>query len=283
MMKSGPGCVTITLWSITMDSGSIRMFKPSLLAACILFGLIRPASSDETSLVARLADPTNILVSITRHELLQHIIVPPSAIDTMDDRNVILRSLFQRVAPGDTDEQKIEHWVIYLQDRIAHPAWPPMHSASVMVTDPIWILQHRLGQCGQTNRVLVDGLLAAGYRARLVQLAAHVAAEAWWDGQWHYLDADWLKLGQFVRKPDGTIPSTAEIYSHPEYLKSVKAGREFELYPVNVRHTHQRYSAMFTHVTLGGYTTPYYLVKTATTAQEHDASFGWNYYRVVIK
>lgn len=151
--------------------------------------------------------------------------------------------------------------------------------------DPIWILEHRLGQCGQTNRVLVDGLLAIGMRARAVQLAAHVAAEAWYDGQWHYLDADWLNLGQMIRRPDGVIPSTAEIYEHPEYLKGINANREFELYPVNVIHTetYKPYDQMFKRVRLGEYELPYYMIKTATPAQERNIYFGWDIYRVETK
>jgi hypothetical protein len=151
-----------------------------------------------------------------------------------------------------------------------------------MVTGPIWSLRNRLGQCGQTNRVVVDGLSAAGYRARVVQLAAHVAAEVWYDGGWHYLDADWLKQHQFVKKPDGTIPSTSEIYSHPEYLAGVDAESGFRSAPVDTRHeTYQPYNAMFRRVDLGnGVLTPFYLSKTATPAQERDAGFGWSHYRV---
>jgi hypothetical protein len=215
--------------------------------------------------------------------LVRQIFVSPADIDLTIDRRQVLRELFEKVAAGTTTAERVEAWVRYLQDHIAHPAYPPMHDDRVMVTDPVWILEEQIGQCGQTNRVLVDGLAAAGIPARIVQLAAHVAAEAFYDGQWHFLDADWLNFGQFVRKEDGSIPSTAEIYEKPELLSSVVEDLEFDLYGVPVRHPEyiEPYVAMFRRVRLGAYVTPFYVVKTATPEQERtDFKFGWDFYRV---
>jgi hypothetical protein len=264
---------------------------PSILIAAFAGVILWTAGADRpdpppreaAALISRLTDREHVLVRIDRSRLLEKTIVPAHEINLDIDRREVLRQLFQRVAVGATTGERVEAWVRYLQDRIAHPVWPPMHSETVMLTDPIWILENRLGQCGQTNRVLVDGLLAAGIPARVVQLAAHVAAEAYYDGQWRFLDADWLNFGQFIRKRDGTIASTAEIYEEPELLRHVDADREFDLYGVKVTDDeyHQPYATMFRRVKLGGYETPYYLVKTATPQQERDQlTFGWDHYEV---
>jgi hypothetical protein len=254
-----------------------------LFFLCAISGIAK--GSPDEKLIEELSDRENVLVHIDAETLSRRLTVPESDIDLSIDRRQFLHDLVEHIAPQSNESERVGAWVRYLQDRIAHPAWPPMHNAATMVLDPIWILEHRLGQCGQTNRVLVDGLLAVGMQARVVQLAAHVAAEAWYDGQWHYLDADWLNLGQMIRRPDGVVPSTAEIYEHPEFLKGLNANREFELYPINVIHTetYKPYQEMFKRVRLGEYETPYYLIKTATPAQERNIYFGWDRYRVESK
>ena len=108
----------------------------------------------------------------------------------------------------------------------------------------------------------------------------------YYDGQWRFLDADWLSFGQFVRKRDGTIPSTAEIYERPELLNTVDADREFKRYGVKVTHdeSYQPYAAMFRRVKVGEYETPFYVVKTATPQQErHQVTFGWDFFTIVTR
>jgi hypothetical protein len=256
---------------------------PLVIGVWTAHALVGLSPGASTSLVSRLDDREHVMFRIDPSRLLRQIFVSPADVDLTIDRRQVLRALFEKVAAGTTTGERVEAWVRYLQDRIAHPKYPPMHDAQIMVTDPIWILEQRVGQCGQTNRVLVDGLLAAGIPARIVQLAAHVAAEAFYDGQWHFLDADWLNFGQFVRKDDGSIPSTAEIYRNPELLNSVVADLEFDLYgvPVTLPEYIEPYVAMFRRIDLGGYMTPFYLVKTATPEQERqDFKFGWGFYRV---
>lgn len=252
------------------------------IAALTVIMMSSVAYAEQPISITQLASGPNVLAVIDAAALESRARIPESDIDTSVDRRAFLRDLFHRVTSGSSTSEHVESWVRFLQDRIAHPAWPPMHDETTMVTDPIWILSHRLGQCGQTNRVLVDGLLSVGIPARVVQLAAHVAAEAYYDGQWRFLDADWLNLGQFVRKADGTIPSTAEIYADLSLLDNVKPNLEFDLYPTKVTHPEnfQPYKEMFRHVRLGAYTTPFYLVKTATPEQEHDLTYGWKFYRV---
>jgi hypothetical protein len=165
-------------------------------------------------------------------------------------------------------------WVRYLQDRLAHPKTAPLHDNGQAIYDPLWILVNRVAHCGQTNRVLVDGLSAAGFKARVVQLKAHVAAEVWMDEAWRFLDADWLNLGQTVRRPDGTLPSAEEIHANPSLLDSVTPDLEFRLYPPEALDDMPPYQDMFA-------TKPYYYVKTATVKQERNEYYGWNFYQTV--
>jgi hypothetical protein len=84
------------------------------------------------------------------------------------------------------------------------------------------LLRNRFAHCGQTNRILVDGLSAIGYETRLVQFVAHVGAEVYFDGGWRYIDADIFDFGTFVRKKDGTLASGAEITADLTLLDAIE-------------------------------------------------------------
>lgn len=233
--------------------------------------------SVEIDLLARdLLDGRNAAVILSKDDLLTRVTIPISALDLKTDRRGLLTALFDQITSGqNTDQARVEAWVRYVQDRIAHPKWAPLLDNGQAIYDPYWILKNRLGQCGQTNRVVVDGLLAAGFRARGVQLKAHVAAEVWFDGQWHYLDADWLNLGQFVKRKDGTLPSAMKIFLNPSLLNGLRPGTEFKMYAADVSHPEiESYAAMFD-------VSPYYYVKTATRGQERNEYYGWNHYKTV--
>ena len=135
------------------------------------------------------------------------------------------------------------------------------------IYDPYWILKNRLGQCGQANRTVVDGLDAVGFKGRLVQLEGHVVAEVWLNGAWRILDAFLSDLGNYARYEEGTIASAEEIYRNP---KLVARGR------FRKRHApgFKSYSVMFS-------VKPYYYYKTATRRQEKNEYYGWNYYETV--
>jgi hypothetical protein len=232
--------------------------------------LISPA------LILELLDQRNAATLLPREAYSEKFSLPLSAIDLTIDRKILLRTLFLRIAAGQpTDQARVEAWVRYVQDRIAHPKWAPLLENGQAIYDPYWILKNRIGQCGQTNRVVIDGLNAAGFKTRLVQLKSHVAAEVWLDGGWRFLDADWLDLGQFVRHRDGTIASADEIYRNPELLEGLSPGMEFKLYPIDVLHPgFEPYELMFS-------VKPYYVYKTADIEQERNEYFGWNYYETI--
>ena len=263
----------------------IPAFAAALLTTLIL-GLgvysaqLRPLEQAKSAgysadLVADLLDTRHAATVLPASAYTIAIILPAASIDLTTDRRELLRVLFTAVTNDKSDDQaKVESWVRYLQDRIAHPQHAPLLDNGQAIYDPLWILKNRIAHCGQTNRLIVDGLSAAGFKARVVQLKAHVAAEVWIDAQWRYLDADWLNLGQFVRRKDGTIPSAQDIFKDRSLLDGLQPGAEFKLYPVSVlAPDHQPYAEMFT-------VKPYYYVKTATPAEEKNLYYGWNYYQI---
>ena len=256
------------------------MGRVLVLAAALVVAACSPTQSP--SLLDEVTGRDYVAHAIPAYRLKAELVVAPEDIDLSIDRRVFLRDVFDRVVTGDTHQARVESWVRFLQNRIAHSAHPPMHPDGVMLTDPVWILRNRVAHCGQTNRVLIDGLTAAGYRARAVQLTSHVAAEVFYDDNWHFIDADWLNNGQFIRRPDGTLPSTAEIFEHPEYLAGLDTNSEFRDYPADVGYrNYQAYADMFRRVDLGnGILTPYYMTKIAGPEAERDLTFGWNFYQV---
>lgn len=215
--------------------------------------------------------------------LASQVVVDPAELTpngSWDDR---LRQLFQRVAvPASTPDEIVTRLVDYLRTAIYHPLYAPIDENGTAVYDPIWVLSNRLGHCGQTNRVLVDMLAAVGYQARLVQLTGHVAAEVYYEGDWHYLDADALAAGDEIRDANGDIPSAAEIAADLTLVAHIDAYSEADNYPVSViQHPPFDYASTFVPTTYGAFTTPYAYLKTATAGQMMNRYYGWNYYQTV--
>lgn len=230
-----------------------------------------PGIAPSEVLLDELTTPDHAIDVLALEAYTTPVILPLSAIDLTVDRRELMLRLFARVSAGEADP--VLAWLEYLQERIAHPTEPPLHDNGIGIFDPLWILQNRIAHCGQTNRVLVDGLLAAGYRARVVQLRNHQAAEVWVDGDWRFLDADWMNA--VVREADGGIASAEDIWRDTSLLDGLDSNEEFARYPVDILPPgFGTYAEMFE-------TKPYYYVKTATRSQERDEYFGWaNYYEV---
>lgn len=229
---------------------------------------------DYLTTIKEFTDGTKALDVLPIEAFTDRKILPYSAIDTSFDRRELLRILFIKVTSGAiSDQDKIEAWITYLQNRIAHPLASPLLTDGTLVMDPYWILKNRIAQCGQTNRVLVDGLSTAGFKTRLVQLRNHVGAEVWLNGGWSYIDADWLDGGESVKRVDGSIPSAAEIHVNHSLLNSVHPGREFAASPVYID-TYGSFANMFDPV-------PYYYIKIATPVDERNVHFGWDKYEEI--
>jgi hypothetical protein len=201
--------------------------------------------------------------------LSKPIIIDEKDVDTSIDAQAVLGLLTSRVF-GDaaSDQEKVTRWVRYVLQRMAGTQAAPMMSNGQMVVHPIALLRLRTGQCGQVNRVVVDGLLAAGYDARLVQLSGHVAAEVRYGGNWHFLDAFYSSPAGPLVAPDGTIPSTIDICKHLDWVDKS---------PPELRDAmHKEVFAVCVYPDLPA--TPFYWIKTAAPREMRNVYYGWNDY-----
>ena len=70
--------------------------------------------------------------------------------------------------------------------------------------------------CSQVAGIFATLCRAAGFEARLWDIAHHEVAEVKWDGVWHHIDAD---IGVWYLKDDNrTLASMADLEVHPEWV-----------------------------------------------------------------
>ena len=263
--------------------------RVALFCAAALAGLGAWHEIQPSSLERELLNAPPVLAFATAERLREGHIVSDEELKPALDRRAFLQDLVTRVAAGaTTDQERVERWTEWLQNHMAHSVKPPLDTEGQAVYDPIWLLRNRVAHCGQTNRVLVDGLDAIGYKTRLVQFVGHVGAEVNFGDGWHYIDADIFDFGTFVRKQDGSLASGAEITANPDLIDTINPLEEARLYPP-VGRPHppldlaaaralikEQFTTRVSHD--GTHVTPYVWVKTATRDQETNKYFGWNYY-----
>lgn len=108
----------------------------------------------------------------------------------------MLAALLGKVQAGAKDDLEVgANWVRWVQSQKLESCNPPMHSQEEMVQHPLTLLKLGSMQCGQSARLLADGLLSIGFPARLVFFGSHVAAEAYLGGSWRLLEASILGGG----------------------------------------------------------------------------------------
>lgn len=275
---------------------AIAILAAVTVAATSAFALMPTGASSAAreEIDKKILHAPHILQIATTEMLAEQHRVPLKDLDAQYDRREFLRYLVQRVTAGArSDEERAIVWTRWLQSYFAHPYVAPLDEEGMAIFDPIWLLQHRVAHCGQTNRLVVDGLNLIGIKGRVLQLRNHVAAEAYFDGAWHFLDADLLDFGSFVRGPDGTIPSALEIAADRSLLDRVISMKEAASYPPHRPESASPASPsstespehMLRHTFIpwkdpgSGLTTPFTWTKTATARQEQNAYYGWNHYR----
>lgn len=198
------------------------------------------------------------------------------------DRRRALLYIFSDLTQSAPDNYS-KHLAIldFLQHISNHNDIQPMYPNKNMVSDPLVLLELAEMRCGQVARMAVDLFAAAGYQARLVQLGEHVIAEIYYDGSWHYLDADIFGGGALVVS-NGKIPSVDEMSKNPFVIDSVPNNLELHyqgrpantiIYPSWNYFNKEAYKSY-------NYEAMYYY-KTATVAQEFNNIYGWNYYTKV--
>lgn len=133
-----------------------------------------------------------------------------------------LQAVFAAVTAGArNDTERHLQLLQWLQQVSFHDGWMQLVYPSTdpeypltAVHDPLVLLEIGSMRCGHVSRLAVDLWEAAGYETRGVQLAGHVVAEVYYDGGWHYLDADIFSGGETVLL-GGQIPSIGELSRQP--------------------------------------------------------------------
>jgi len=216
-------------------------------------------------------------------------IVPVAVLDNMAsscDQHALLAEIFANITAGSTsDYDRAVKWVTYIQTVTNHWCFSPLDSDGWGVTSPLWNLQNRSMHCGTSARLTIDGFAAGNMSARLIQLRAHQAAEVYYDGSWHLIDADDMGIGVFVRNPDGSISSVEQIVNNLTLVQNIEeAVRERGLPSCCACGSTwvSNYTAAFDHMDYGaGFNSPYIINKTATLAEERDRYYGWMHYEYV--
>lgn len=133
------------------------------------------------------------------------------------DRKRCLASIFYRICGQEEDNQGRHKAILRYCNKIsAHSLYiQPLNNGGEMVVDPLILLQLHEMRCGQVARIACDLFSAAGYQNRLVQLGGHVIAEIYYDGEWHYFDADLWNGNETVEKPGGGYSVGRRIISSP--------------------------------------------------------------------
>ena len=182
------------------------------------------------------------------------------------------------------DLAKTKKWVNFLQYKIAHPIKPPLVKNGMAIFDPIWLLENKIGQCGQTNRLVLDGIETLGIKGRLVQLDGHVIAEAYLNNDFLALDADALNNGNYFYDSNGNILSAIDIHSNLFELEKLNNKVYLETCDFKWKelckpylHFDDRLSP-FDWLKNSFKTKPYYYIKTATEIQLNNAYYGWDFY-----
>lgn len=133
----------------------------------------------------------------------------------------MLAALLSMVQAGARNELEIgANWVRWVQSHKLESCNPPMHSEKDMVKHPLTLLKLGSMQCGQSARLLADGLLSIGFPVRLVFFGSHTAAEAYLGGGWRLLEASILDGGDLPIDSSGEWVSAAgarELATVPKF------------------------------------------------------------------
>ena len=203
-----------------------------------------------------------------------------------------LQQLFEKVtADAQTDMEKGQRWVTYLQEITFHSPYIPVDQNGAMVMQPMWLLEHKGMQCGQVARLMVDGFTLAGIKARVVQLNGHQTAEFWADGKWRYAEADILGDSEFVRNNSGEIVSIEDVANDINLLNSIHPYPKSKASPVEKILSYSFLSedsrmALYkgTFIPNIDYVpnlpTPYVIQKSIVDLDLYPWLYGWGYYKL---
>lgn len=206
----------------------------------------------------------------------------PSFLTYRCDVNATLSSLFARVTDGATNHLEAgKKWITYVQTTIRSSLNSPLDKDGIAIYHPLWLLEHRAMNCGQNARLVVDGFVAAGIPARVLQMAGHVSAEFFAEGKWRLAEADILGNGEFVKDAAGQPASVDDILARPELLNSVSPYAELTEDVDSVR---ESFRSIFDHkiYSQSSLTTPYVIMRIQRPLVHH-ISILWTLNAVLTK
>ncbi len=216
---------------------------------------------------------------IDKKEFYNNRIVSIEKINNIKNRRRILSDIFYCVTKKEkNDLAKIKKWVVFLQYKIVHPEKPPLLENGQMVYDPIWMLENKVAHCGQTNRLILDGLETIGIKGRVVQLSNHVIAEAYLDGKPLALDADLLDKGNFFYDSNNNILSAYKIHKDLSLLNNLRGKVHLEK---NDFMSMMGEKDPWKYLRDGFVEEPFYYVKTSSKKELNNEYYGWNYYYTI--
>lgn len=216
-----------------------------------------------------------------------------------------LSEVVREVTLGATsDLESGMRWTTFIQNTIAHSCMPPIDEQAQAVYHPIALLEDRRMHCGQTARLVVDGLTTLGIPARVLQMKGHVSAEFFANGRWIFAESDILSGGEFLLSGEGEAVGIDEALINDAVLDSVnpykEVGCQTLLSPEQVLSLYETYGlkvgigvgegnadvwksifdiAEYGDSVRGSLTTPFVIKKTPSLEQERTSHyFGWNYY-----
>ncbi|MBM4075313.1 MAG: transglutaminase domain-containing protein [Planctomycetes bacterium] len=197
--------------------------------------------------------------------------------------------------------QKAMRWTAYIQDTIAHSCLPPIDEQAQAVYHPVALLKDRRMHCGQTARLVVDGLTTLGIPARVLQMNGHVSAEFFAEGRWRLAEANILSRREFLLDREGNVVGVDEALVDVAVLDTVNPYSETSCWNL-LTDTERQFlknqnpssdfgtgsfndwmstfeSQTYGDPIRGSLTTPFVIKKTASLEEERSSHyFGWNYY-----
>ncbi|MBI9034847.1 MAG: hypothetical protein JEZ03_10295 [Bacteroidales bacterium] len=209
------------------------------------------------------------------------------------DRPIALKYIFDVITQdAETNIEKHLALLEFLQKADFHNAnFHPIDPSGTLVYDPLVYLELGEMWCGDVAHLAIDLYLAAVYEARMVQLSNHQIAEIYYDGDWHYFDADLYSGGDVVIFSDGSIPSVNELSQPGTYYQLDSMPIYPEANIINSCYDHGGgsgvYGASYAYFSSLSYeesgAKSVYYVKTASLeeAKQDILHYGWFNYEII--
>lgn len=196
------------------------------------------------------------------------------------DRREALKKIFLEVTKECKSDKERHSAVWKFVSQVSfHNKYCSISRDGMAIYDPLILLEISEMHCGQVNRLAIDLFASHGYKGRVIQVGAHVLAEIYWENAWHVFDASLFSM------PIEDFPSVAEISRNANFIDAFPSLLETRALGVVATSERQsenvgRYASFF-YFNKQSYSTDGTLTytKTATTEEEKNIYYGWNYYK----